>query len=217
MKIATAAALSLYLLLPAAAASGAETYAGGGLGISWMSPTVAGSYLDAWHARNYGPGFNCETLTCDTPAAESGGTKLFAGYRPGRYFAIEAFAAYLGPFGGSASDGLAVTALSSADVWTAGAAIVGFYPIGEDMALIGKYGFHSWSASGHVTVDDTALPGSLAESFSRTGLGDMIGLGIQGDRNANWSIRFEYEMYAINFDRDSLLVGHISGSVMYRF
>lgn len=200
-----------------ATAARAEAFVGGGIGLTWMAPTVAQDYMDSWHRDNYGAGRNCEVLDCNTPPTESGALKLFGGYRFNPYFAVEGFAANFSGFGGSADDGVSVSAISSIDISTLGVAAIGMYPFSSRMSLMGKIGLHNWSAKGNVDLVDSELPGSLTASFDVSGAGQMAGVGLYMEAGDNIAARFEYELFGVKPTGNELMIGFFSVSVMYRF
>lgn len=109
MKIALKTIFTALLLFPPVAAARAEAFIGGGMGLSWMAPTVAQDQMDSWHRDNYGAARDCELLDCSTPSTQGTTMKLFGGYRFNPYFAVEGFAADFSGFGGSADDGVSVS------------------------------------------------------------------------------------------------------------
>lgn len=196
----------------------AEAYIGGSIGSSAIVPAPAEDSINEWNAINWGPGNDCDTLGCYSEEESSGGLKLFGGYRVNPYFAAEGFIAYLGGFESYASDGFGVTSYTTADVTTLGAAAVGLIPLGSGkVSLLGKLGFHSWSAEGNVDLWDSVLGDGVVGSYERSGINGMGGIGVHIDFGDHAAMRVEFEYFAAETDYTEFGVGLLSVGGMFRF
>lgn len=215
-KILTIAAASL-LLAAAANPAFAEGYIGGSLGGAAMEPTVAEDAVNTWNAIVYGPGNDCDTLGCSSSEDTSTGLKFFGGYRFSPYFAVEGFVAYLGQFDSYANDGYGVDAYASAEVDSLGVAAVGMLPVTGRVSLLGKLGFHRWSADGDIDLWDSAAISGAVGSYNETGVDMMGGLGLHIDIGDHAAMRVELEYFAASTDYTDYGVGFFSVGGMYRF
>jgi OOP family OmpA-OmpF porin len=141
----------------AAPASASETgfYLGAGFGVSSLD------------VRDFSP-----ELADLRFKEENFGTKLFAGWRPFKYFAVEAGYTDFGNVrqweGGNV--GFFRETEIGVSMWDAYA--VGLLPLSEKVDFFGKLGYASWDVSNRITS------GGETENLSDSGTGPAFGLGL---------------------------------------
>lgn len=218
MKSVTTTIITGFLIVIGSSVVQAQGYVGGSVGATAMVPTVAEGSINDWNAVVYGPGNDCDSLNCYSEQDNSGGIKFFGGYRVNPYFAVEGFYAYLGEFDSYADDGWGVDSFATADVETLGVAAVGHIPLGSGrVSLMGKLGFHSWSAEGTIDLWDTAAGAGFVGSYDESGTDVMGGIGVEIGFGENAAMRVEYEYFAATTDYTDYGVGMISVGGIYKF
>lgn len=123
--------------------------------------------------------------------------KGFAGFRPWRYFGVEAFYADWG----NPESGTTQVDANNAGIWA-----MGIWPAAEHFEAFGKFGYHQWN----VNVDDVGT----GDAFEDDEWDIAWGLGIGVPFAEHFAIRVEYERYEVE-NTDS--VAMISAGIDFRF
>lgn len=136
-----------------------------------------------------GGGVGISTSDTDCPAGaqcddDTSGYKVLAGSRFNDNFAIEV--AYVISGEASVDDG---TTYAEGDTTTFSLAPVVHFPIGEDVSILAKAGFHSWES------DVERTRGNRTELFSFDGTDIFYGVGAQLKLSENLGVRIEWERY----------------------
>ncbi len=173
----------------------------------------AGDFVD--------PG-DTETVSFSADDDSDFGYGVHVGYKVNQYFAVEIGYAELGEFSGStsiegqtfdASVGRVTVSMGSissfVDVNVISGAVLGSYPLADNVAVFGRLGYYATNidesftaqATGRITADgDTILSGtySISKPFLEDASGLLYGAGLEVafGRNRNFIMRGEFSILA---------------------